>query len=219
MRRTSPGDAPTHVAASPAPRAWLRPRSTSCDSSLLRSNSLPAPPLRTCCRCFSSRCRDGCHGYHPSASTIQAHHPRELRLTVLRMGDQKPFMMMAPMFLPHCPGDEDQPLPDIPAPCPYLTSQHPDRQLNGPPPIAPDGSKRSGSGQARRCTHHRPTDGSPTRGETLQCVRKCWHDKIVTCPRTCPPECLTSRLPGAFVHCLAAVVRSGTRQTSPTHSK
>lgn len=53
------------------------------------------------------------------------------------MGDQKPFMMMAPMFLPHCPGDEDQPLPDIPAPCPYLTSQHPDRQLNGPPPHCP----------------------------------------------------------------------------------
>ena len=46
-------------------------------------------------------------------------------------------MMMAPMFLPHCPGDEDQPLPDIPAPCPYLTSQHPDRQLNGPLPPLP----------------------------------------------------------------------------------
>jgi len=27
-------------------------------------------------------------------------------------------MMMAPMFLPHCPEDEDQPLPDIPAPWP-----------------------------------------------------------------------------------------------------
>ena len=138
MRRTSPGDAPTHVAASPAALSWLCPRSTSCDSPFLCSSSLPAPPLRTCCRCFSShRPRTGRHGYHPSASTIQAHHPRELRLTVLRMGDQKPFMMMAPMFLPHCPGDEDQPLPDIPAPCPYLTSQHPDRQLNGPPPHCP----------------------------------------------------------------------------------
>ena len=54
-------------------------------------------------------------------------------------------MMMAPMFLPHCPGDEDQPLPDIPAPCPYLTSQHPDRQLNGPLPHCPGWIQTIGS--------------------------------------------------------------------------
>lgn len=64
-----------------------------------------------------------------SSEGAQAHRPED--------GGQKPFMMMAPMFLPHCPGDEDQPLPDIPAPCPYLTSQHPDRQLNGPLPPLP----------------------------------------------------------------------------------
>uniref|UniRef100_A0A9X5LUB5 Uncharacterized protein n=2 Tax=Cutibacterium granulosum TaxID=33011 RepID=A0A9X5LUB5_9ACTN len=43
-----------------------------------------------------------------SSEGTQAHRPED--------GGQKPFMMMAPMFLPHCPEDEDQPLPDIPAP-------------------------------------------------------------------------------------------------------
>ena len=135
-------------------------------------------------------------------------------------GGQKPFMMMAPMFLPHCPGDEDQPLPDIPAPCPYLTSQHPDRQLNGPPPIAPDGSKRSGSGQARRCTHHCPTDGSPVRGETLQCVRNCWHDKNCHLP-----EDMITRMPHVpSARCICSLFRCSCRSggrgtTSPTCSK
>ena len=55
-----------------------------------------------------------------SSEGTQAHRPED--------GGQKPFMMMAPMFLPHCPGDEDQPCP---------TSQHPDRQLNGPLPPLP----------------------------------------------------------------------------------
>jgi len=108
---------------------------------------------------------------------IPSRQPQRLRPTAPGMEDRKSFMMMAPMSLPHCPGMGTHTRP---------TAQHPVRQLNDP-------------------LSHRPTDGSPTRGETLQCVRKCWHDKIVICPEACPPECLTSRLPGAFVHCFAVV--------------
>ncbi len=106
---------------------------------------------------------------------IPSRQPQRLRPTVPGMEDRKSFMMMAPMSLPHCPGMGTHPRP---------TAQHPVRQLNDP-------------------LSHRPTDGSPTRGETLQCVRNCWHDKNCHLP-----EDMITRMPHATsARCICSLSR------------